>query len=113
MQTVIQEPTFWGQMFTKSGILAIIIWFIFYLLYGVYVVWGDVTPKTISVVLGVSLTLTVITTPLLNYFDYNTAKTTYNTCFVNERPKDNTKWVDGECLVKYDGYIEYSKVENK
>lgn len=113
MQTIIQEPTYWGQMFTKSGILAIIIWFIFYMLYGVWVIWGDVTRKTVGVVLGVSFILTVITIPVSNYFDYNKSKTTYDACFVNGQPKDNTKWVDGECLVKYDGYIEYSKVDKK
>ena len=113
MQTIIQEPTYWGQMFTKSGILAIIIWFIFYLLYGVYVVWGDITRKTVGVVLVICFILTAITIPVSNYFDYSKSKTTYDACFVNEQPKDNTKWVDGECLVKYDGYIEYNKVENK
>ena len=74
-------------------------------------IYDTITKKNLLIILIVSLILPCFVLPILNYFDYNTAKTTYNTCFVKGQPKDNTKWVDGQCFVKYDGYIEYSKVE--
>lgn len=108
MQIVIQEPTYWNLFFSKDSFIAYALLFASLFLWCLWVIWGDVTKKTLKFSLIVSTILPITILMVLNYVDYGSAKSSYNACFTNGQPKDNTKYVDEECLVKYDGYIKYN-----